>query len=134
MRDKLQELDGGGDWRAMLRARVLRNCAAVRDDTGSRGLSLRIPRKRPSWLIPPVSWVVTVRDYSPVTLDALGTEVWTLCDGRRTVEDLIDAFAAKHGLSFHEARVAVTQYLKVLIQRGVLAVELADASKEPVPV
>jgi len=59
-----------------------------------------------------------------MTLDRLGSWVWKLCDGNRNVEQLVDDFAAAEGLSFHEARVAVTGYLKTLIQRGALAVEV----------
>jgi hypothetical protein len=49
-----------------------------------------------------------------------------LCDGKATVESIIDEFAARHRLSFHESRVAVTGYLKTLIRRGVLAIELSE--------
>ena len=132
MRDQMLEPDGKeGGGRQMLNARPLRNRAAASDDHGPRGLTLRIPRKRPRWLLPPVAWIIVVRDHSRVTLDSLGAQVWTLCDGQRTVENVVDDFAAAHGLSFHEARVAVTQYLRLLIRRGVLAVELAERAEGP---
>ena len=54
-------------------------------------------------------------------LDRLGSQVWQLCDGVRTVEDVVDEFARLHRLTFHEARASVTAYLKMLVQRGVLA-------------
>ena len=57
-------------------------------------------------------------------LDHLGVEVWERCDGTRTVEQVVDEFAQKHALSFHESRVMVTEYLRELIQRGVLAIGL----------
>ena len=75
---------------------------------------------------PPLSWIVPFREESCSTLDPLGAEVWKLCDGQRTVEGVVDAFKDRYALSFHEARVAVTEYLKVLVQRGVLAVALRD--------
>jgi hypothetical protein len=44
-----------------------------------------------------------------------------MCDGKRTVEQMVDFFAAKYELSFHEARTAVSGHLKALVQRGALA-------------
>jgi hypothetical protein len=110
----------------MLEARPLRNQAA-RLETSGRGVVVYVRQQRPPALArPPLSWIVPYREESCSTLDALGTEVWNLCDGRRTVESIVDTFKDCHGLSFHEARVAVTEYLRVLVQRGVLAVALRD--------
>jgi hypothetical protein len=61
-----------------------------------------------------------------VVLDALGRGVFDLCDAHRTVEDIVDAFAAAHHLTFHEARISVTQYLRELIRRGVCAIEVPE--------
>jgi len=59
-------------------------------------------------------------------LDRLGSEVWDLCDGQRTGEGVVDDFAQRHRLTFHEARAAVTVYLKTLVQRGALALEMPE--------
>jgi hypothetical protein len=45
-----------------------------------------------------------------------------MCDGRRTVEAIIEEFAADHKLSFREAQLSVTQFLRQLTQRGLIAV------------
>jgi hypothetical protein len=71
---------------------------------------------------------VPVRAERHVTLDELGAAIWRGCDGVRRVEDLVDAFAAEHRLTFHEARVAVTNYLSQLIRRGVLVIALPEDS------
>lgn len=112
-----------GDWSAMLRARMIHNAAAGMEPGPRDGeRSLAVPTRRPGWLVPPLSWVVRPPATRRVVLDALGAEVWDLCDGKRTVENVIDAFAAGNGLTFHEARVSVTAYLKALVQQGALAV------------
>lgn len=111
------------DWIPMLRARMIPNAAArVRSAASHAELSLEVPTRRPGWLVPPVSWLVRPPAFRTLTLDALGVEVWTLCDGRRTVEEVIESFAAASGLTFHEARLSVTAYLKSLLQKGALAV------------
>jgi hypothetical protein len=113
---------GNPSWRPMLAARPVRNRAASVSERGGGEVTVAVRVRRPAWLVPPLSWIVPLRPTRTVHLDRLGTEVWRLCDGERTVEQVVDAFAARHGLSFHEARVAVTSYLGGLVQRGALAV------------
>lgn len=85
-------------------------------------LTLQIPTKRPAWLVPPVSWVVRPPARRALVLDPFGADLWAWCDGRATVEEVVDKFAAKHKLTFHESRVSATNYLKELVRRGALAV------------
>ncbi|MEW6673654.1 MAG: PqqD family protein [Thermodesulfobacteriota bacterium] len=47
-------------------------------------------------------------------LDALGTSVWELLDGRRSVQQVIDLFAQKYSLHPKEAEVSVSQFLREL--------------------
>jgi len=116
-------------WRRMLEARPLPNAAAEATEEGE-GLRLTVPRERPWWMVPPVSWVLSVRLTRGMRLDRVGARVWRLCDGERTVEQVVDAFAGEYNLTFHEARVAVTGYLRQLVQRGALAIEM-PAEDEP---
>ncbi len=110
----------------MLEARPLPNAAAEAVREASGELAIAVRRKRPRWHVPPLSWVVGLKPTRVVRLDRLGAQVWELCDGARTVEAIVDAFAAEHRLSFHEARVAVTGYLSQLVQRGALAVAMTE--------
>jgi len=91
-------------------------------------VAISVATKRPRFLVPPLSWLVPLKPARTVRLDRLGTEVWALCDGERTVEAVIDEFASRHALSFHEARVAVTGYLTQLVQRGALAIALPSSA------
>ena len=54
-------------------------------------------------------------------LDALGTQVWDLVNGQRSVERLIRSFADAHQIHAREAEVAVTQFLRQLGRRGLIA-------------
>ena len=54
-------------------------------------------------------------------LDELGTSVWDLMDGKRTVRQLVNAFAGKHRLEPREAEVSVTQFMRELGRRGLIA-------------
>lgn len=94
-----------------------------RDDANHR-LTLKIPTKRPGWLVPPVSWVVRPPTHRALVLDPIGADLWAWCDGQRTVEEVVVKFAAKHSLTFHESRVSATNYLKELVRRGALAIAI----------
>ena len=109
-------------WRRMLSARPVHNSAAEVRPGEPSGLVVTVTRKRPWYFRAPFSWVLHPSSRKTVVLDEVGTELWDLCDGKRTVEDIIDEFSAAHRLSFHEARVAATNYVKSLVERGVLAI------------
>lgn len=113
-----------GAWTDMLRARAWQNRGA-RVEQGPDG-TVSVWVKRTRRLLPPLSWIVPFREESVTRLDRLGGRIWALCDGNHSVEDIVDAVAAQHRLTFHESRVAVVGYLKDLIQRGVLAIEMAE--------
>ncbi len=114
----------------MLHAVPLRNAAAAGAVLADGSLNITVPVKKPWFHRPPVSWVLRIRPLRTYQLDPLGARVWELCDGTRTVEQIVDIFAEKHELTFHEARVAVTQYLRQLIEKGMVAVRLADLKAE----
>lgn len=53
-------------------------------------------------------------------LDALGTAVWDLVDGNRSVHQIIQVFAGIHRLQFKEAEVSVTHFIRELGRRGLI--------------
>ncbi len=74
-------------------------------------------------------WIQRFKGPSPqigsrkLQLDSLGTEVWKMIDGKRTVRDIVDAFAETHQLDGREAEVAVTQFLRNLGKRGLIGLQ-----------
>ena len=53
-------------------------------------------------------------------LDAMGTAVWDLVDGNRSVRRIVQIFAATHRLDNKEAEISVTSFIRELGQRGLL--------------
>ncbi|MGW8301425.1 MAG: PqqD family protein [Desulfobacterales bacterium] len=53
-------------------------------------------------------------------LDELGTSVWNLMDGHRSVRQLVKMFAETHQLETREAEVSVTQFVRELGRRGLI--------------
>lgn len=111
-------------WRSMLASRPYPNAAAevARQPDGTVQIAVQL--KKLKWLIPPLSWFIRPglrRRYQ--LQDKVAVMIWGLCDGRRSVEAIVDEFARHYALTFHEARAAVTEYLKTLVQRGIIALE-----------
>ncbi len=59
-------------------------------------------------------------------LDGFGREVYEAIDGVRSFEQLAEAFAARHKLTFLEATGLLAQYYRTLIARGLVAVAVPD--------
>lgn len=110
-----------GSWREMLRARPARNRAAPSVSGSRGGLEVSVARKDLPGVGKPLSYLIRAPRQRSYALDVRGTEILELCNGHRTVEDLIDKFAQAHGLTFHESRIAVTSYLAEMASRGIIA-------------
>ncbi len=115
-----------GSWRSMLAARPVKNAAACVADTSGEAVTIQIKREKPWYMVPPISWIVPMCSERELVLDRMGARIWRLCDGERTIEDVVDVFAERHALTFHEARAAVTGYVKGLIQRGAMAIVVRE--------
>ena len=57
-------------------------------------------------------------------LDAYGKEVYGLCNGKHSVQRCIALFAKNHHLSISEAELAVTQFFKTLMKKGLIVIAL----------
>lgn len=56
-------------------------------------------------------------------LDSLGSAVWRLMDGRRSVAEIIRQFADTHRLHAREAEVSVTRFIRELGKRGLVGLQ-----------
>ena len=110
-------------WRSMLESRPCPNAAAAVAPQPDGTVRITVQLKKTKWIMPPLSWFIRPSRQRRYHLqDRVAVTIWGLCDGRRSVEAIVDEFAQRYSLTFHEARAAVTEYLKTLIQRGIVAV------------
>ena len=56
-------------------------------------------------------------------LDTLGSSVWQMVDGSRTVAEIVEQFRKEHQLGIREAELSVTAFLKDLGRRGLIALK-----------
>jgi len=113
----------------LLDAIPVSNQAARVEDAGE-GLVVYLPIRQRWWMKPPMSWALPCREERGVALDTLGAEVYRAVDGRRTVEQIVEVFAEAHRLRFHEARLAVMQFLRMLAERNIVALAVPDQSHD----
>jgi len=57
-------------------------------------------------------------------LDDYGRRVYESCDGKRTVKSIIKHFAATTRVSLPEAEMAVTKFMRTLLSKGLVAMEM----------
>ncbi len=89
----------------------------------TRQLLVTVPLRKPKLLVPPLSWILPFRQQRKIELDKLGEEVYRACDGRKSTADIVEDFARRHDLKFHEARIPVMQFLRDLMRRGVVVLQ-----------
>jgi hypothetical protein len=92
----------------------------VRTEETDDGLRLTTALERPFWQQLMGGGGYVERTYE---LDAVGKEVYELCDGKRNVKSIIRAFASAHKLSVAEAELSITSYLETLHERGLIAMK-----------
>ncbi len=107
---------------ALLSAVPVRNKAARYEDKGDGKALVHVPIRQKWYMGPPISWVMPLSKERVIALDKVGKEVWGLCDGNRTMEQIIEAFAEEHHLRFHQARLSIMEFLRQLTRRGLIVV------------
>ena len=115
----------------MSRAAALEYCPAkslhiteIRLDSGD--VILEYPLTVRPWLAALAKRLGGPRDVvqtKKIQLDAMGTAVWDLVDGRRSVRRIIQIFAKTHRLDKKEAEVSVTSFVRQLGQRGLVGLQ-----------
>jgi hypothetical protein len=106
-------------------ARPLRHpgIETTRDAKGE--VSLTIPRRRTAW-VNFLAKMGVVPESRIVTLDAVGTKVWDLCDGEHAVKDIVAFMASEHQLSRKEAEISLVAFLRGLVARGYVALMIEE--------
>ena len=105
----------------LLMSRPVRNEAVsvIQGDNGE--LELTVYRKK-TRLVVLLSKLFRLQETRKIILDRIGTYVWTLCDGSKTVNDIIKVFSKKHSLGREKAERSLLIYLEQLVRRGLIAI------------
>lgn len=107
------------DRRQSLDAVPVRNGGFVREPRADGVIDLVIRGPRPKGLL---SRFMPETIEQRFKLDELGTAVYDLIDGTRTVEQVMDAFAARFKLNKREAEISVAAFLRTLAERKIISI------------
>ena len=95
---------------------------AICEDMPDDGLRVKIPTARAS------SWKAKATGDGTIwrqfELDSFGREVYKACDGKSSVKSIIRSFAATHEISIPEAELSVAKFINMLMQRGIIIMDI----------
>ncbi len=103
----------------VLGSRPVRNQNLRTEETEDGGLRV-IGRRREVWWIKLLNIIVPIPRERRIELDAVGKQVWELCDGEHTLRDMIKVFEEQHKLTRMEAEWSLRNYLRDLGKRGLV--------------
>jgi hypothetical protein len=113
-----------GARQAALRGRPIQLPPVRREEKNGK-LYVTVRFKRPGWQRILGAVETCERTFG---LDAYGRRVYERCDGKRTVEEIVGSFADVTRISLPEAEMAVTRFMKTLMSKGLIAVEIDRVS------
>ena len=90
---------------------------------------LRVPRRSDRWGNF-LARMFRLPDSRRIELDEMGSDVWEMCDGSRTVDALTRAVCAKYRLNRRQGEASVTAYMRMLAERRLLALRTNDGTKK----
>ena len=120
------------DFEASLRLKpVVNEAARVVPATGG-GVRISVPLERRGW----TRWVrplLPLSETKNLELDDLGAQILAWCDGRTTLETILERHQTRWKLSFFEARGTLLAFLRPLLRHHVIVLlgEEQDAAHAP---
>lgn len=61
--------------------------------------------------------LVLFRGHQFFVMEAYAAELWHMCDGTHTIEELIDFVVVKYGVSTERATIEITKFVNRLIEQ-----------------
>jgi len=103
-----------------LQARPVRNPSLKWEALDNGEVQITLPRRSDA-MGKVLSGLFSVPQSKPVNLDVVGARVWQLCDGEHTVNEIAEALMDEHRIHRREAEVSLTEFLKMLGKRNMVA-------------
>ena len=105
----------------LLMSRPIRNEAVGIKKIDNDELEITMYREKTKLVIL-LSKLFKLPETRKVILDKIGACVWTLCDGNKTVNDIIKVFSKKYSLGREKAERSLLVYLEQLVRRGLIVI------------
>lgn len=98
---------------AMLKSRPARNDALTWEKNENDEITITVER-RDDWKARILSKIFWIPQNRSLQLDQIGAQVWEMCDGKISVDQMIRKLSSEHKLNLKEAEVSLLTYLKSL--------------------
>ena len=105
-------------WREMLLLKPVRNPGLEWAEEEERVVLTIHHETQTGWKARVIGMVVSMPKNRRVELDAIGSDVWRLTDGKNTLGFIAKDLAKKYKLSPREAELSLQQFFKELGKRG----------------
>lgn len=102
-----------------LAAIPIRNDQVRWEVNGRQEVVLLIPRRQDR-LGQLLNRIFAAPEHRQIVLDEIGSEVWQLCDGEHTVDEIVRTLTSRHRLSRREVELSLTLYLQQLARRRLI--------------
>jgi len=73
--------------------------------------------------------IMTMEDNTLHTLNAVGSRMWKLCDGQRTIEEIIQTIHKEYSVSCEDAQEDCESFIHELCSKGILTLQDEKAEK-----
>ena len=93
---------------------------------------LEVALQYPVWMIP-LRMLLKMPARKRLQLDPIGQQVYDSIDGQKTFENLIDAFAAEHQLTFFESRGLLMAHIQNLMKSNLVAIGIKRQPLQDAP-
>jgi hypothetical protein len=112
-----------------LRARPVRNPLLKWEKREDGEICLLIPRRQ-DLVGRALCKAFRAPQYKEIMLDEVGSDIWELCDGKRTVDGIVSVTCGKYKITRRECETSVSTYLKMLGERNLLGFQVGGRRKK----
>ncbi len=110
----------------VLSAAPVRNELVLWEEDGEGLVTLKIPRRQDR-VGRILSTFFAAPEHRQISLDELGSDVWRLCDGHRSLQQMVTVLADKYKLSRREVELSLSVFLRTLAKRRLVGLLSAPA-------
>ena len=112
-----------------LRARPFRNPALEWEQGDEGEIRLLIPRRK-DLMGRALCWILRAPGHREIVLDDVGSDIWELCDGERSLEAIVYAVSKKYKMTLRECESSVSAFLKMLSERKLLGFQVGGRQRK----
>ena len=90
-----------------------------------------IPQNHKAWLRI-IARVFSLPDKRVIMLDDVGSYVWQLCDGKKSLSQISKQVSDKYNLTVKEAEMSLIDYLRTLGKRGIIGFAIPKSMEKSI--